>query len=185
MNKFQEIQTLKNLGVIANDAPMAHVEKFMRICGDLNINPFRQELFLSKKYHPELGNIFITFAGINGLNKLAHATGEYTGCDEPFYTDDKEACAVAVYRNGQKFSSLVFIKEYKPLNNVVWNQFPLVMIAKVAKAHSLRAAFPELNALYIEEELSIYMDHYIRNGKDKRVENQMDELIKKINKKQK
>ena len=56
------------------------------------------------------------------------------------------------------------------------------MLAKVAKAHALRNAFPELNMLYIEEEFEQYMDTYLRSGPDKRIENQLDDLIKKIKK---
>ena len=182
MSQFQENQELKYLGVIDKDAPVAKISQFKKICQDLNLNPYRSELFLSKKYHPELGNIFVIFAGINGLTKIAHATGEYSGCDNPIYDNERKSCSVTVYRNGNSFPALVFHDEYAPKDNVVWSIFPSVMLAKVAKAHALRNAFPELNMLYIEEEFEQYMDTYLRSGPDKRIENQLDDLIKKIKK---
>lgn len=180
MNVFQEIKTLKDVGVIHKDAPHSKSVQFLEICKDLGLNPYRSELFLSKKYNPELGSIFVTFIGINGMNKLAHTSGEYTGCDEPKYYGS--TCTVSVYRNGNKFSATVDMEEYKN-DSPTWIKFPQVMIAKVAKSHALRAAFPEkLNGIYVEEEFGSYLDVFVSNNVQKKIDNQIGDILKKINK---
>ncbi len=182
MNQFEEIKVLKNAGIIAPQSPHAKAVQFLKTCEDLGLNPYRSELFLGKKYDPELGNVFVIFCGINGLNKLAHLSGEYTGCDEPIYTDNDNECTLSVYRSGNKFTSKVTMKEYapNPLSGT-WKQFPLVMLAKVAKSHALRAAFPEkLNGIYIDEEFSNYKDHFVGQVLNTKINNQIDKMMNKL-----
>lgn len=193
MNEHQEIQYLKTLGVVPVTAPSAYGIKFLKICERLNLSPYTHEVYVIKKWDPDLGDIYIVCIGINGLRKKVHDTKEYTGCDEPiidgnsiheFKLNYPVSCTFSVYRNGSKFTSSVLFNEYAPKKlSGIWKDKPCVMLSKVAEANALRKAFPELNGLYIEEELDMYDIKQINNSKQDKINIGVDYILNKINKK--
>jgi phage recombination protein Bet len=114
--------------------------------------------------------------GIDGLRVVAERSGKYAGSDEPEYDYDDEykitvnvagsnrqvpnKARVSVKKivGGQIVSTTRSAKweEFYPgdQQGTMWKKMPEVMLAKVAEAQALRAAFPNVTeGLYIDEEM--------------------------------
>lgn len=126
---------------------------FLELCRSQGLNPFNKEV-----YAMIIGGKLVQITGINGLIKIAARSGVYAGMDEIILAKDGEkivsaTCTVYKMVQGQRcpFMATVLMKEYNTGKNN-WSKMPHTMICKVAKAHALRNAFPEVGSLYSEEE---------------------------------
>lgn len=114
--------------------------------------------------------------GIDGLRVIAERSGRYAGSKEPEFDYDADAkilvnmsgtqqpvpnkARVTVLKlvGGQIVETTRSARwlEYYPgeANGSMWRKLPETMLAKVAEAQALRAAFPNaMEGLYIEEEM--------------------------------
>lgn len=113
--------------------------------------------------------------GIDGFRVAAERSGQYGGSKEPEFEYD-EGAQITVNYSGtpKKVPNKAKVTVYKVFKDRVlettrtanwadyypgekegtmWRKFPEVMLAKCAEAQALRAAFPNLGQLYLEEEM--------------------------------
>lgn len=181
--------------MIPKNTPISEFNLFMAKAEDYTLNPLRNEIFLLSKFTAGKGMSFFTCIGINGARKIAHQTNEYEGSPEPLFdgvemkdlnSSVPKTCKTVVFRKGQRYEYTVYFDEYCPVPiTQMWIDKPLVMLAKVSEVMALRKAFPELNGLYIEEELDKLHDRASmmeskRDKINKSINSGIDELIKKI-----
>lgn len=180
---------------IPSGTPISEFNLFIAKCNEYGLNPLRSEAYLLDRYTQGKGRTFFTCIGIGGLRKKAIETGEYEGSPEPLFDGvrlhlyDKKVpnvCTTTVLRGGVAFEYSVLFREYcpEPINQM-WEQKPFVMISKVSEAMALRKAFPELNALYIEEELDklhckFSMNENHRSKINKKITSGIDSLENKL-----
>lgn len=135
---------------------------YMEICARTRLIPGRD--IHAIKYKEKLS----FQVSIDGLGKIAMATGQYDGCSiVEFCGKDGQwrdvwleeiapsACRVSVYRKDCKhpFVGIVLFSEYKGVSTI-WQQKSCHMLAKCALAQALRRAFPgEMSGQYIQEEM--------------------------------
>jgi len=173
-----EIQELAAAGIIPEKCPPAQIAIFAGVCASVGLDPRLKEIELiplgSGKYGPYIRK--------DGLRKIAARTGEFAGIDPikfDLLPDGSYKTAVqfpkgsmpltataTVYRlvkgNRCPFTVTVAMAEfYKPRkfkdqSPTNWELMPLQMISKVAEAHALRMAFPEVgNGILTEGEIEV------------------------------
>lgn len=150
----EKITLLKD--TYARDLSPKQFEVFCHIAGHSNLDPFKKEIYpmiVSKK--------LVVIVGIDGFRKTAHESGDYMGMDPIAVEYDEDGkiisaeCVVYKHVHGHKcpFSAKVLFKEYDKRSGN-WKSMPLTMIQKVAEAHALRKAFPNLGQMYMAEEVT-------------------------------
>lgn len=148
-------------------------------CKARKLDIFKRPVNIVPMWNKSLGReVETVWPGINEVQTTAARTGKYAGMDEPKWGPDiqrtfkngscpdvtvtfPEWCSVTVYRivDGQRcaFTEPVFwIEAYAhgktEAPNSMWAKRPRGQVLKVAKAFSLRAAFPE-EGEYVAEEM--------------------------------
>lgn len=126
-----------------------------------------EDILRKKVYAIPFGKSYALVQSINDIRTIAQKSG-HSGTSEPRYEETKDgnikSCAVTVWKDGghpEGYSAIVYFEEYYKSGNTyqgvynpsMWDKKPRTMIAKVAEAHALRKAFPEvLDQSYVEEE---------------------------------
>jgi phage recombination protein Bet len=173
-----EIAELAAAGIIPEKCPPAQVSIFAGVCASVGLDPRLKEIELI----PLGGGKYGPYVRKDGLRKIASRTGDFAGCDPikfdllpdgsyktaaQFVKGQMPATATAtVYRfvkgNRCPFTVTVVMGEfYKPRkfenqSPSNWELMPFQMISKVAEAHALRMAFPEVtNGILAEGEIEI------------------------------
>jgi phage recombination protein Bet len=153
---------------------------FARVCQASGLDPSRKEIYgiyrnVKQKdgtYKPKLS----IQTSIDGLRVTAERGGKYGGSEEPIFEYDasykisvnnfgtdkvvpnKAKVTVLKVMNGTVIKTTRTAKweDYYPGDREggMWKKLPETMLAKVAEAQALRAAFPNtIASLYIEEEM--------------------------------
>jgi len=153
---------------------------FARVCQASGLDPARREIYgiyrnVKQKDGTYVPRLSIQ-TSIDGLRVVAERGGKYAGSKEPEFEYDHDfkitvnfAGSPRVVPNKARVTVLKTIgdkivdtkrsarwDEYYPGDQMggMWKKMPEVMLAKVAEAQALRAAFPNTTAgLYIEEEM--------------------------------
>jgi phage recombination protein Bet len=166
-----EIAELAAAGIIPADCPPAQVAIFAGLCTAVGLDPRLKEIELI----PLGGGKYSPYFRKDGLRKIAARTGEFAGIDPikfdllpdgnyktaaQFVGGQKPVTATAtVYRivkgNRCPFTVTVVMAEFNK-GRGQWSAMPLQMLMKVAEAHALRMAFPEVgNGILTEGELDV------------------------------
>jgi len=166
-----EIAELAAAGIIPADCPAAQVAIFAGLCTAVGLDPRLKEIELI----PLGGGKYSPYLRKDGLRKIAARTGEFAGIDPikfdllpdgnyktaaQFVGGSKPITATAtVYRivkgNRCPFTVTVLMTEFNK-GRGQWSQMPLQMLMKVAEAHALRMAFPEVgNGILTEGEVDV------------------------------
>lgn len=166
-----EIAELAAAGIIPEKCPPAQVSIFAGVCASVGLDPRLKEIELIP-----LGNgNYSPYVRKDGLRKIASRTGDFAGCDPikfdllpdgshktaaQFVGGQKPITATAtVYRlvkgNRCPFTVTVLMTEFNK-GRGQWAQMPLQMLMKVAEAHALRMAFPEIgNGILTDGEIEV------------------------------
>jgi phage recombination protein Bet len=127
---------------------------FLELCKSQGLNPFNREV-----YAMVIGGKLVQITGIHGLLKIAARSGAYAGMDDVTYVEKDgkllsatATCYKLVQGHRVPFTATVDFKEYTT-GKGNWKDMPKTMLAKVARAHALRLGFPEVGAMYSEEEV--------------------------------
>ncbi|HUY55339.1 MAG TPA: phage recombination protein Bet [Candidatus Nanopelagicaceae bacterium] len=160
--------------MVARETTDQEFALFVAYAKRVNLDPFLHQIWAVKRWDSKLQRKVMTAqVGIDGMRSIAHRSGEYLGREGPLWTDDGEhwvkvwlkdtppqAAMVSVMRKGydSPFASVATWKQAAQkdregnLTNF-WQSMPALMLAKVAEAQGLRAAFSDqMSGLYIEEE---------------------------------
>lgn len=161
---------------IAKNATDDELELFLYQARAKGLDPFSGQIWFVK-YDPNKAGTIMT--GVHGLTLIAERTGTYAGIAGTWWcgpdgqwseiwlkTDPPAAAKVTVRKlmvsgNMIDTTAVVMWDEYgKPgrakdrSGRGTWHTLPATMIAKVARAHALREAFPaEMSGLYTREEM--------------------------------
>jgi phage recombination protein Bet len=142
-------------------APTSIANEFIFHCKNRRLSPEAGQILCVKR-----GGVYRNQVTLEGLRAIASRTGAFAGSDPPVWKGGgrlangkpfADSATVTIYRlvQGQRmpFTATVFWDEFNAgANN--WLTMPRHMLAKVARTHALRDAFPEeLSNLWIEEEL--------------------------------
>lgn len=166
-----DLQALAAAGIIPSDCPPAQVAIFAQLCGAVQLDPRLKEIELI----PLGGGKYSPYVRKDGLRKIASRTGDFAGFDPikfdlmPDGSHKTAACfargtmpltaTATVYRlvkgNRCPFTVTVVTSEFNK-GRGQWSAMPMQMISKVAEAHALRMAFPEVtNGIIDEAEIEI------------------------------
>lgn len=153
---------------------------FARVCQASGLDPARREIYgiyrKGKQRDGTYKDRLSIQTSIDGLRVIAERSGKYAGSDEPqFFYDPDEKISVNFAGSERVVpnKATVAVKkivgdkivpttrtakwmEYFPGDAMgqMWKKLPETMLAKVAEAQALRAAFPNsIAGLYIEEEM--------------------------------
>jgi phage recombination protein Bet len=161
----EEVRTIKD--AYCRDATEAEFKIFMHLCENMQLNPFRRQIYFSK-----IGGKMTTITGIDGLRLIAERTGKYMpGRDTVYHYDEKRnligaTAYVKKYgpdKSWHEIPATAFMSEFGSKNGV-WGTKPHVMIAKCAESLALRKAFPgDLSGLYSEDEMDQAKTHSVEN----------------------
>jgi phage recombination protein Bet len=143
---------------------------FAQVCKASGLDPTKKEI-----YGVYRGGKLTIQTGIDGLRIAAERSGKFGGSKEPefSYSDEnkitvkhkgldklvpnKARVTVMKVMGGQVLETTRTANwlDYYPGEQLgtMYRQYPEVMLAKCAEAQALRAAFPNLNQLYVEEEM--------------------------------
>jgi phage recombination protein Bet len=143
---------------IAAKATDDELEMFMYLANKNNLDPFSKEIWFIKYKDDDKPLIFTSR---DGYLKIAHSHPAFDGMES--YTIDNEkgepikgVCTVYRRDMTHPFKAEAKVKEYKK-NSQIWNQYPSIMIQKVAEVIALKRAF-SINGLVTQEELSMVED---------------------------
>ena len=143
----EQVDLLKN--TVARGASDNELKLFLYQCKTLKLDPFSKQIYWTPQ------GVVI---GINGMLDKASRTGKLAGIQRGVKRTDKGEVYAAwarVRREGweEPVEEEVLGKEFvKGTPN--WSKMPETMLKKVALAHALRLAFPEvLSGIYAEEEM--------------------------------
>jgi phage recombination protein Bet len=176
------IKTIKEQLLSSKDGEPTDAELlyFARVCQASGLDPARKEIYgiyrnVKQKdgtYKPKLS----IQTSIDGLRVVAERSGMYGGSDEPeFEYEPDYKITVSNFGTSKVVPNKARVSVKKIIKNKViettrtarwedyfpgdreggmWKKLPETMLAKVAEAQALRAAFPNVTAgLYIEEEM--------------------------------
>ena len=162
---------------VAQDTTDDELAMFLQVAQRSGLDPFARQIYAivrNDKKSPT-GQKMTIQVSIDGQRLIAQRSHEYAGQQGPFWCgpdgqwrdvwlDDTPPAAakVGVLRHGftEPLYKTVTFNEYCPRfkdgNPMgLWASIPATMLAKVAEAHALRAAFPaELSGLYTSEEMA-------------------------------
>jgi phage recombination protein Bet len=168
LSRPEDIETLR--ATIARGATDSEMGLFVQVCQRLRLDPFAKQIYLVKRP----GQPASIQASIDGLRVVAERSGDYEGQQAPQWCGAdgvwrdvwlaKEAPAAAkvgVYRRGfrEPMVRIAKLDAYKQ-PGPFWTRMPEHMLAKVAEALALRAAFPhDLSGIYAPEEMGEHSAH--------------------------
>lgn len=176
-NEFNRDQIDLIKRTVAQDTTDDELAIFMQVCEQSGLNPFAKQIYAivrNDKKSPT-GKKMTIQVSIDGQRLIAQRSQAYAGQQGPFWCgtdgvwrdvwlDDTPPAAakVGVLRHGfaEPLFKVVTYAEYCPTFNDgnpmgLWASIPQTMLAKVAEAHALRAAFPaELSGMYTAEEMT-------------------------------
>lgn len=163
-----------------SEAPLEELLYFARVCQASGLDPARREIYgiyrnvkqRDGTYKPKLS----IQTSIDGLRVTAERGGQYAGSKEPEFDYDPDFKIQVTDRGTNKLvpnkAKVTVLKmmqgllvettrtanwaDYYPgdKEGAMWRKLPETMLAKVAEAQALRAAFPNSVAgLYVEEEM--------------------------------
>lgn len=175
--KVLKEQLLSSKGAEVTDEELLY---FAQVCQSTALDPTKREIYgifrsVRQKdgtYKPKLS----VQTGIDGFRVTAERSGKYGGSKEPEFIYDGElkisvnnGGSTKIVPNTAKVTVLKVMgdrvlettraaqwADYYPgeKEGMMWRKLPEVMLAKVAEAQALRAAFPNCAQLYLEEEIS-------------------------------
>jgi len=163
---------LKAANLIPAGANDAQARMFAQLCADTGLDPRRGEIYLL-----EMQGKFTNMVSQAGLLKVAHHTGQLVSIGEPVFNrlndgsapeqaalsfDQVVTASVDVVRisaSGERVTYTATVRKAEFVNqrSPTWQRMPFVMLGKVATAHALRRAFPQLSALYEESERDAFV----------------------------
>lgn len=162
LSRAEDIETLRN--TIAKGASDSEMALFVEVCQRLRLDPFAKQIYLVKRN----GQPATIQASIDGLRVVAERSGEYEGQSPPQWcgrdgiwrdvwlaNEPPAAAKVGVFRRGfrEPMIRVAKLEAYKQ-PGPFWARMPEHMLAKVAEALALRAAFPnDLSGIYAPEEM--------------------------------
>ena len=162
LSRPEDIETLR--ATIARGATDSEMGLFVQVCQRLRLDPFAKQIYLVKRP----GQPASIQASIDGLRVVAERSGDYEGQQAPQWCgadgvwrdvwlgkDAPAAAKVGVYRRGfrEPMVRIAKLDAYKQ-PGPFWTRMPEHMLAKVAEALALRAAFPhDLSGIYAPEEM--------------------------------
>ena len=173
--KFTPEQTQSIKALYSGNLPVAEVDRFICRAEAAGLNPLNNEIYLI----PRNGRGQIT-VGIDGIRLLSYQADPDYG-SEIFWKkkEDSEwsdtcsgtpyaARCVVTKGKGRVVARTALWDEYGRGQGNLWRSKPNVMLAKVAEATALRAAYPQrLAGLYETAELGDQPQPQPREGKDK------------------
>lgn len=168
------IEAVKNL--IAPKASDEDLHLFAQVCSRTGLDPFQKEIYAIHRWDARLGAEKMSIqVGIDGLRKLAAATGQYAGSEIRWCGPDglwrevwlentpPSAAKASIYRKGcgdRPFEAVARWASYCQVGkngspSGLWAKMPDTMLAKCAEALALRKAFPDgnMSGLYTPEEM--------------------------------
>lgn len=159
-------------------APRATADEwqlFLYTCEAYGLSPLKKQIYMVTRWdNATNSNKTMPQISIDGLRLLAQRTGDYQGQVGPFWCGDDgqwvdvwlkrempRAARVGVWRKDFReplfkvvlFDAVVGTKKGGEPNHF-WQKMGPHMLSKCAEAAALRAAFPEVDGLYIHEEMN-------------------------------
>ncbi len=158
----EEVQALRLLKVIPENAPPAALWLLHRYAVDSNLSPFKRQIYLQLRTVNDEPSYSVEL-GIDGLRAIAEKAGSYAGSDDATFEYDKggqvQKASVTVWKIVKNircpFAASARWMEYCPPDKraFMWRKMPHGQLAKCAEALALRKAFPNLGGFYITEEM--------------------------------
>ena len=158
----EEVQALRLLKVIPENAPPAALWLLHRYAVDSNLSPFKRQIYLQLRTVNDEPSYSVEL-GIDGLRAIAEKTGTYAGSDDAIFEYDKggqvQKATVTVWKIVKNircpFTGSARWIEFCPPDKraFMWRKMPHGQLAKCAEALALRKAFPNLGGFYISEEM--------------------------------
>jgi hypothetical protein len=174
---YAELDRLRD--VIAPGADDAELGLFARVCAELGLSPFKDQIALVPRYSNKARrDVHKAQIMVAGRRTLAERTGELRGIDGPEWTGPRDARGNLAWSelwtgDGYPYAARVFVYRaewVKPANGTVkwsefaptksdgsgkllglWPQMPSHMLGKTAESLALRRAFPDvINADVLE-----------------------------------
>jgi phage recombination protein Bet len=156
------------------DAPNGDLAVFLHVCQKTGLDPFARQIHMIGRWDSKAQTKRWTIqTGIDGLRVIAQRTGEFRGRVGPWWCGDDGVwrdvwlsatppvgARVGVLRYGWPdpvFAVAVWgeyaqVRDGKPV--ALWAAKPAHMLAKVAEALALRAAFPQdMASVYTDDEI--------------------------------
>lgn len=180
----EQIQLIKE--TVAKGTTDIQLQLFLHVCRKHRLDPLAKQIYCilwpreDGKYHD-----MVIIVGINGLRTTAARDHkDFAGTSKPIWTYQDtvlktpagrripESCSMKAFRKGSESSEAeVWWEEFAPTDlkakrSDFWNRLPKHMLAKVAEAHALKKAFPDLSDVYIEEEVAQRMADFTPGGRE-------------------
>lgn len=162
LSRPEDVETLRS--TIAKGATDSEMGLFVQVCQRLRLDPFARQIYLVKRP----GQAASIQVSIDGFRVVAERSGQYEGQTKPEWCDEDgvwrdvwlsgkapAAARVGVYRTGfrEPLVRVARTEAYRQ-RGPFWDRMADHMIAKVAEALALRAAFPhDLGGVYAPEEM--------------------------------
>lgn len=175
------VKTLKEQLMSSKDGEPTNEELvyFATVSKSTGLDPAKKEIYAIFRntkqkdgtYKPRMS----IQTGIDGFRVAAERSGQYGGSKEPEFIYDDDVKITVNYSGSQKRvpnKAKVTVMKVFPdrvlettrtanwadfypgdQQGAMWRKFPEIMLAKCAEAQALRAAFPNLGQLYLEEEM--------------------------------
>lgn len=175
------VSMLKEQLMSSKDGEVSNAELvyFATVSKSTGLDPAKREIYAIFRntkqkdgtYKPKMS----IQTGIDGFRIAAERGGQFGGSREPEFVYDENNKISVNYSGTQKVvPNIAKVTVYKVFKDRVlettrtanwadfypgdaqgamWRKFPEVMLAKCAEAQALRAAFPNLGQLYLEEEM--------------------------------
>lgn len=163
----KKVQLLKDM--FCKDATNDEIQAFLHVCDRTGLDPFVRQIYLVKRWDPNLGRNTMTIqTGIDGYRLIAERTGAYSPGKEPTFTYDKDGKIVSAVAYVKKrtndgtwheISASAYFDEYAQRKKDgsftgMWSRMPHSQLAKCAESLALRRGFPaELSGVYTKEEM--------------------------------
>lgn len=162
LSKPEDVETLRS--TIAKGATDSEMGLFVQVCQRLRLDPFARQIYLVKRP----GQAASIQVSIDGFRVVAERSGQYEGQTKPEWCAEDgvwrdvwlsgkapAAARVGIYRTGfrEPLVRVARTEAYRQ-RGPFWDKMADHMIAKVAEALALRAAFPhDLGGVYTTDEM--------------------------------
>ena len=162
LSRPEDVETLRS--TIARGASDSEMGLFVQVCQRLRLDPFARQIYLVKRP----GQAASIQVSIDGFRVVAERSGEYQGQTKPEWCAEDgvwrdvwlsskapAAARIGIYRTGfrEPLVRVARTEAYRQ-RGPFWDRMADHMIAKVAEALALRAAFPhDLGGIYAPEEM--------------------------------
>ena len=162
LSRPEDVETLRS--TIARGATDSEMGLLVQVCQRLRLDPFARQIYLVKRP----GQAASIQVSIDGFRVVAERSGEYQGQTKPEWCAEDgvwrdvwlsskapAAARIGIYRTGfrEPLVRVARTEAYRQ-RGPFWDRMADHMIAKVAEALALRAAFPhDLGGIYAPEEM--------------------------------